>query len=161
MKLYDKNALARFLGMTPKNIDRLVQKGILKPKLGNLFVPGEAVRSYIVYLRGKSPEAADFNEERAKLTRAKRQKAELELSVAEGGLHSSEDIEKVMSTMLINFKSRLSALPAEEADRLAVMTDKVKIFKHLNARVKEILTELSNFEETFQEVIKEDGKEDS
>ena len=161
MKLYDKNALARFLGMTPKNIDRLVQKGILKPKQGNLFLPGESVRSYIGYLRGKSPEAADLNEERAKLTRAKRQKAELELSVAEGELHSSEDIEKVMTTMLINFKSRLSALPAEEADRLAVMTDKVKIFKHLNARVKEILTELSDFEETFKEVIKEDEAEDS
>ena len=85
----------------------------------------------------------------------------MQRTVLLGGLHSSEDIEKVMSTMLINFKSRLSALPAEEADRLAVMTDKVKIFKHLNARVKEILTELSNFEETFQEVIKEDGKEDS
>lgn len=161
MKLYDKNALARFLGMTPKNIDRLVQKGVLRPERGSLFLPGKSVRSYIEYLRGKNPGAADFNEERAKLTRAKRQKAELELSVAEGGFHSSEDIEKVMTTMLINFKTRLSALPAEEADRLAVMTDKAKIFMHLNARVKEILAELSDFEETFKEVIKEDETEDS
>ena len=32
MKLYDKNAVAKFLDMTPKNVERLTQKGILQTK---------------------------------------------------------------------------------------------------------------------------------
>ena len=30
MKLYDKNAVAKFLDMTPKNVERLTDKGVLR-----------------------------------------------------------------------------------------------------------------------------------
>ena len=110
-------------------------------------------------LRDRNPENEeniDLNEERAKLTKAKRLNEELDLSVKKGELHKAEDIEKIMSATLINFKSRLSAIPAEEAEKLATMTDKAKIFVYLNGRIKETLAELSNFEEVFKEEIKED-----
>ena len=139
MKLYDKNAVAKFLDMTPKNVERLTQKGILQTKQGNLYAL-----------------AVDLNEERAKLTKTKRLNEELDLAVKKGELHRSEDIEKVMTAMLINFKSRLSAIPAEEADKLAAMTDKAKIFLYLNDKIKEALNELSDFEGMFKEEIKED-----
>ena len=41
---------------------------------------------------------------------------------------------------------------------MATMTDKAKIFMHLNGKIKEALNELSNFEEMFKEEIKEDEK---
>ena len=41
MKLYDKNAVAKFLDMTPKNVERLTQKGILQTKQGNLYALAE------------------------------------------------------------------------------------------------------------------------
>ena len=119
----------------------------------------EATHAYIKYLRDRNPENEeniDLNEERAKLTKAKRLNEELDLSVKKGELHKAEDIEKIMSATLINFKSRLSAIPAEEAEKLATMTDKAKIFVYLNGRIKEALAELSNFEEVFKEEIKED-----
>ena len=156
MKLYDKNAVAKFLDMTPKNVERLTQKGILQTKQGNLYALAETNRAYIKYLRDRNPEsqeAVDLNEERAKLTKTKRLNEELDLAVKKGELHKSEDIEKVM---LINFKSRLSAIPAEEADKLAAMTDKAKIFLYLNDKIKEALNELSDFEGMFKEEIKED-----
>ncbi len=159
MKLYDKNAVAKFLDMTPKNVERLTQKGILHTTQGNLYSLAETNRAYIRYLRDRNPktqEAVDLNEERAKLTRAKRLNEELDLSVKKGELHKAEDIEKIMTATLINFKSRLSAIPAEEAEKLATMTDKAKIFLYLNGKIKEALTELSNFEEMFKEEIKED-----
>lgn len=118
----------------------------------------EATHAYIKYLRDRNPENEeniDLNEERAKLTKAKRLNEELDLSVKKGELHKAEDIEKIMSATLINFKSRLSAIPAEEAEKLATMTDKAKIFVYLNGRIKEALAELSNFEEVFKEEIKE------
>lgn len=159
MKLYDKNAVAKFLDMIPKNVQRLTEKGILQTKQGGLYSLVEATHAYIRYLRDRNPENEeniDLNEERAKLTKAKRLNEELDLSVKKGELHKAEDIEKIMSATLINFKSRLSAIPAEEAEKLATMTDKAKIFVYLNGRIKETLAELSNFEEVFKEEIKED-----
>lgn len=163
MKLCDKNAVARFLDMTPKNVERLTQKGILQTVRGNLYSLADTNRTYIRYLRDRNPEsqeAVDLNEERAKLTRAKRLNEELDLSVKKGELHRTEDIEKIMSATLINFKTRLSAIPAEEADKLASMTNKAEIFLYLNGKIKEALTELSNFEEIFKEEIKEDEEGD-
>lgn len=156
MKLYDKNAVAKFLNMTPKNVQRLTEKGILQTKQGGLYSLVEATHAYIKYLKDRNPESIDLNEERAKLTKAKRLNEELDLAVKKGELHRAEDIEKIMSATLINFKSRLSAIPAEEAEKLATMTDKAKIFLYLNGKIKEALTELSNFEEMFKEEIKED-----
>ena len=159
MKLYDKNAVAKFLKMTPKNVERLTEKGILTPKQGGLYSLIEANHAYITYLRDHNPENEeniDLNEEKAKLTKAKRQSEELDLAVKKGELHRTEDIERVMSATLINFKTRLSAIPAEEAEKLASMTDKAKIFLYLNDKIKEALAELSNFEVVFKEEIKED-----
>ena len=164
MKLYDKNAVAKFLNMTPKNVQRLTEKGILQPKQGELYSLVEANHAYIKYLREKNPENEEdinFNQERAKLTRAKRLNEELDLATKKGELHKAEDVQKIMSATLINFKSRLSAIPAEEAEKLASMTDKAKIFLYLNAKIKEALTELSNFEEVFKGELKEDEEEDN
>lgn len=124
-----------------------------------MYSLAEATHAYIKYLRDRNPENEeniDLNKERAKLTKAKRLNEELDLSVKKGELHKAEDVEKIMSATLINFKSRLSAIPAEEAEKLATMTDKAKIFVYLNGRIKEALAELSNFEEVFKEEIKED-----
>jgi phage terminase Nu1 subunit (DNA packaging protein) len=126
-----------------------------------LYSLTESSHAYIRYLRDRNPEtgeAVDLNEERAKLAKAKRLKAELELQVEKGELHRAEDVEKIMTATLVNFKSRLSAIPAEEAEKLATMTDKAKIFIYLNDRIKEALAELSNFEAIFKEEIKEDEK---
>lgn len=163
MKLYDKNAVAKFLNMTPKNVQWLTEKGILQPKQGELYSLVETNHAYIKYLREKNPENEEdinFNQERAKLTRAKRLNEELDLATKKGELHKAEDVQKIMSATLINFKSRLSAIPAEEAEKLASMTDKAKIFLYLNAKIKEALTELSNFEEVFKGELKEDEEED-
>ncbi len=159
MKLYDKNAVAKFLDMTPKNVERLTQKEILKTVQGSLYSLADCSRAYIRYLRDRNPEtpeAVDLNVERAKLTRAKRLNEELDLSVKKRELHRAEDVERIMTAMLINFKSRLSAIPAEEADKLASMSDKAEIFLYLDGKIKEALNELSNFEEIFKEEIKED-----
>lgn len=163
LKLYDKNAIATFLAMTPKNVERLTEKGVLKTVgVTKLYSLLETNKNYIRFLRERNPETEEvnLNEERAKLTKVKRRKEELDLALKRGELHSTEDIKKVMSTTLINFKSRLSAIPAEEADKLATMTDKTKIFLYLNEKIKEALEELSSFDEVFQEEVEEDEERD-
>lgn len=161
MRLYDKNALARLLDMTPKNVQKLTEKGVLKERQRGLYAPEEATRCYIHFLRDRNQDAEglDYNEERARLIKAKRINEELELATKQGDLHRSEDVERVITAALINFKSRLSAIPAEEADKLAGMTDRAGIFKHLNGKIKEALAELADFKELLKEVEKLEDEE--
>lgn len=163
IKLYDCNAIARILDMTPKNVKRLTDKGVIKTKSGCLYDFLEANHAYINYLREKNSEAdtdLDFATERARLTKAKRLNEEMDLAVKKGELHRAEDIKKVMSATLINFKTRITAIPAEEAEALAAMNDKSEIFTYLNSRVKEALDELSNFQEVFKDQLKDDEEAD-
>lgn len=153
MKLYDKNVVAKFLDMTPKNVEKLTEKGVLRTKQGSLYSLIESVNDYIRYLRERSPESEEnlnLGEERARLIRTKRLNEEIELEIKKGELHRGEDIEKVVSATLVNFKNRLEAIPAGEAGKLAEMTDKAKIFKHLNGKIKEALCELSDFQGVFK-----------
>ena len=105
-------------------------------------------------------ETIDYNTERAKLVRAKRKNEEYELQLKENQLHAAEDIEAVMTDMLVNFKSRLMAIPSKLAPVLCKKTDKAEIFALLKDHIDEALMELSDFKTTFGERVKEDEKSD-
>lgn len=163
MKVYDKNAVARHLDLTPKRIKQLTDKGILTEFKPGLYDLEKARVDYIRYLRDRNPdteENIDYQTERAKLVRAKRQNEEMDLAVKNGELHKAEDIERVMTAMLINFKSRLSAIPAEQAPKLLEKKDADSIAKLLTKEIKKALMELSDFQTLFCEVIKEDEESD-
>ena len=116
-------------------------------------------RRYINYLRKRNPEsetAVDYNTERALLVRAKRKNEEYELQLKENKLHAAEDIEAVMTDMLVNFKSRLMAIPSKLAPVLSKKTDKAEIFALLKDHIDEALMELSDFKTTFGERAKDE-----
>lgn len=163
MKVYDKNAIARHLDLTPKRIKQLTDKGILTEFRPGLYDREKARVDYIRYLRDKNPETEeniDYQTERARLVRVKRQNEEMDLAVKNGELHKAEDIERVMTAMLINFKARLSAIPAEQAPKLLEKKDADSIAKLLTKEIKKALMELSDFQTLFCEVIKEDEESD-
>ena len=116
---------------------------------------------YINYLRKNSPTEAsiDYNTERAKLVRAKRESQELELRLRKGELHEAQDIEKVMTDTLIKFKARLMAIPAKQSQILSKKKDQTEIFKLLKAAIDEALEELADFQKLFG--CADDEKEDS
>jgi len=160
LKLYNVKAIARILDLSERRIRQLKEKNIIKEYNG---VPGlydliPTNHSYINYLRNRNPESEeniDYNTERAKLVRAKRKDVEYDLGVKEGQLHTSADIEAVMENMLLNFKSRLLALPSKLSPALSKKTDKAEIHRILKDSIDEALNELANFDNTFKE--EEDG----
>ncbi|MCM1217515.1 MAG: hypothetical protein NC331_13885 [Lachnospiraceae bacterium] len=159
MKVFDKNAVARHLDLTPKRVKQLTDKGILKEYRPGLYELGQARVDYIRYLRNQNPEteeSIDYQTERAKLVRAKRKNEEMELAVKSGELHRAEDIERVMSAMLINFKARLMAIPAEQAPKLAGIKEPDKISRIIMGEVRKALLELSDFRTLFCGDVKED-----
>lgn len=156
MKLYNVKAIARILDVTERRVRQLKDENIIQEYNGmpGLYDLIPTTHNYINYLRKRNPESAeniDYNTERAKLVRAKRLNEEYDLGVKEGSLHTSEDVETVMMNMLINFKSRLMAIPAKLSPTLSKKTDKAEIHRILKDSVDEALSELADFSQTFKD----------
>ena len=125
------------------------------PHTKNAPESAEAFKKISWLKKRRGPEPAR-NTERAKLVRAKRKNEEYELQLKENKLHAAEDIEAVMTDMLVNFKSRLMAIPSKLAPVLCKKTDKAEIFALLKDHIDEALMELSDFKTAFGERAKDE-----
>lgn len=158
MKMYTAAAVARRLDMTERNVRLLRDKGVLTEYKPGLYDLQTVTVQYINFLRQKNPEAedkVDYNTERAKLVRAKRESEELELQVRKNELHTTEDVEKALTDMLVNFRTKLMAIPAKLSPIMAKKKDQTEIFKLLKAAIDETLEELSDFDKICEEEEKE------
>lgn len=154
MKMYTAAAVARRLDMTERNVRLLRDKGVLTEYKPGLYDLQTVTVQYINFLRKKNPEAedkVDYNTERAKLVRAKRESEELELQVRKNELHTTEDIEKALTDMLVNFRTKLMAIPAKLSPIMAKKKDQTEIFKLMKAAIDETLEELSDFDKVCKE----------
>lgn len=154
MKMYTAAAVARRLDMTERNVRLLRDKGVLTEYKPGLYDLQTVTVQYINFLRKKNPEAedkVDYNTERAKLVRAKRESEELELQVRKNELHTTEDVEKALTDMLVNFRTKLMAIPAKLSPIMAKKKDQTEIFKLMKAAIDETLEELSDFDKICKE----------
>lgn len=150
--------LAQVLGISDRRIQQLAREGILSPISRGRFRLCDAVQAYIRFLGHATPGKGqvDLKAERAMLTKAKRELAEIELAIARGEVHRSEDVEVVMNDMLSAFRSRILAVPVKTAPRLLAQTDMNTIQNILKADIYEALSELANYNpETFHKRNKE------
>lgn len=161
MKLYTVKAVASWLDLTESRVRQLRKEKIITEYRPGLYDLKTVTHEYINYLRKDSPTEADidYNAERAKLVRAKRENQELELRVRKNELHESKEIEKVMKDTLIKFKAKLMAIPAKQSPILSKKKDKTEIFKILKAAIDEALNELADFQKLFG-YEREDGEKD-
>lgn len=151
MRLYTSKVVADWLGLTERRIRQLRDEGVIEEQMPGLYDLRATTRRYISYLRGGS-----LADERARLTKAKREAAEMENDLRRGTLHKTEDIETGIKTMLLNIRSRFLSLPAKLAPALAAMGgDQAGIFDELKRAIDETLEELRDFRVTF--AVQEDG----
>lgn len=160
MKLYTVDAVARTLGMNPKEIIALTKSGVIQSGYTEqgLYLLEDTAREIICNCRKPEEERenVDYTAERAKFMRAKRLNEEYSLKLRKGELHQSEDVELILSKMIGAFRSRLSAIPSRAAPRAAKLTDSADVFNLLKTLIDEALTELSDFESLFKETNKHD-----
>ncbi len=158
MKLYTAKAVAGWLDLTESRVRQLRKEKIITEYKPGLYELKTVNHEYINYLRKNSPAetSIDYNTERAKLVRAKRESQELELQLRKNELHETEDIERVISDTLIKFKARLMAIPAKQSPILSKKKDQTEIFKLLKAAVDEALEELADFQKLFGYAVDEE-----
>ena len=149
MKLYDAKAVARFLDISERRVRQLRTEGIISELYPGLYDLIDTNHRYINYLRKKNPDSGeqiDYNAERAKLVKAKRENEEYDLRLKRRELHTSEEIERIIETMLVNFRSRLSSIPSKLAPILSKRREIAEIASLIKYQIDEALTELSEFE---------------
>lgn len=154
MKYYTAKALGRVLGVGTDEIVTLTKRGIIKKGFADngLYVLEDTAREIIAGMkRPEDRRAADYATERAKLMRARRQSAEHDLALMEKDLHTSEDVEIVLSRVLAAFKSKVRALPSRLAPQCAKAQSKEEIFTLVKAATDETLQELAAIETLFEE----------
>lgn len=149
MKLYTSKVVADWLAVTPRRVRQLRDEGVLVEKAPGLYDLQSSVVRYISFLR-KGSGNANLNDERAMLTRAKREAAEMENDERRGNLHRTADIEKGLAALCLNMRGRFSGLPAKLSGELAQMSgNQAGIHDKLKAAIDETLEELSRFNVAF------------
>ena len=107
MTLYTSEVVAQHLDVTERRVRQLRDEGIIREKRPGLYNLVDAMTRYIKYVNAGSK--VDLNDERAKLTKVKREAAEMENRVRKAELMEVGDVEKAYSTVMMNFRSRPAA----------------------------------------------------
>lgn len=145
MKLYTSKVVAQWLGLTERRVRQLRDEGVIEEKRPGLYDLQPAVARYIAYIKAGSGKI-NLNDERAGLTRAKREAAEMENKLRMGELHRTEDIETGIKTIFLNARGRFLALPAKLSPTLASMGgNRTAIFDELKKAIEETLEEMSDY----------------
>lgn len=149
MKLYTSSVVADWLAVTPRRVRQLRDEGVLVEKVPGLYDLQSSVVRYISYMR-KGSGNTNLNDERAMLTRAKREAADMENEERRGNLHRTEDIEKGLATLCLNMRGRFSSIPAKLSGELAQMGgNRAGIYDKLKATIDETLEEMSHYDVAF------------
>lgn len=158
MTLYTTKVVAAWLGLTERRVRQLRDEGVIDEQQPGLYDLQATVTRYIQYLRNGSGKIS-LNDERAGLTKAKREAAEMENKLRMGELHRTEDIEAGLKTVFLNIRGRFLALPAKLSPALSSMGgDQAGIFDELKKAIDEVLEEMSDYRAAF--AVK-DGDEDA
>lgn len=132
-------ALADLLDLSEQRVGILTKTGTLTrgPKGYHLRT---AVRAYLQFLRSKT---GSLTNERARLTKAQADLAELRLQARSGELVLLSEVEKAVFASNRRARDRMQNIPARVSGILAAESDQAKIFAILTREIHEALEELS------------------
>lgn len=135
--------LGKILNLTTRRINQLAQEGILQRDYSGKFDLRKAIPAYIDYQLNESDE---LKLEKTAHEKIKREKSELELKLMKNELHRSEDVEAVMTDMILRCRSRLLNIPSKAAPLIIGYKDVMRIQNVLQKQIEEALNELADYE---------------
>lgn len=137
--------LAQILGITERRVNQLVkEEKILEKDPNGKFNLQNNIYNYYKFKFCKDEEI-DFAIERAKHERAKREMAEIELAKLKNKMHDAEDVERVLTGMLINFRNRMLTIPVKVAPKVIGQKNIAVINEILRQEIQDALQELSEY----------------
>lgn len=145
--------LEKILQVSDRRIRQLAEENIIVRVSKGRYRLMESISNYILTLKvsmevGNSQSVdgeLNLDDEKAIHERVKRHISELKLKTMQGELHKSEDVERVMTDMLISIKSKLLSMPSKLAPMLVARNDIDFIKRTISAEVLEVLNELKDY----------------
>lgn len=160
MTLYTSKVVAQWLCLSERRVRQLRDEGVIQEARPGLYDLQPTVARYIQYLGGAGKE--NLNEERRRLTAAKREAAEMDNEQRRGDLHSTADFEKGIKTMLLNVRSRFLIIPAKLSPTLAAgQLTQAGIYDLLKQAIDEALEEMSQYNAAMAVPENDDGREET
>ncbi len=149
----NSSTLEKIIGVSDRRIRQLAEENIIVRAAKGRYKLMESITNYILTLK-VSIEAAesdtpdgglDLDTEKAIHERVKRHISELKLKAMKGELHKSEDVERVMTDMLVSMKTKLLSLPSKLAPMLVSRNDIDYVREAIMREVLEALNELKEY----------------
>jgi phage terminase Nu1 subunit (DNA packaging protein) len=144
--------LAKLFNLTAVRVQQLVSDGVVIRVARGKYDLWQSIRNYIKYLQerkvnqwtGTEGEPDGYTQHRARLTKAKADKAEVEAALIKGTAHEAQAVSAVWSDMVANARAKLLALPTKLAAQLEGMTIAERQ-SAIHTVVLQALTELSEY----------------
>ncbi len=145
--------LEKIIGVSDRRIRQLAEENIIIRAAKGRYKLMDSISNYILTLKvaiesgnSESPDGEiDLEEEKAIHERVKRHISELKLQTMKGDLHKSEDVERVMTDMLVSIKTKLLSMPTKLAPILVSRNDIDFVRNAINREVLDALNELKDY----------------
>lgn len=162
--------LGDMFGVSDRRIRQMAEEGIVSRAAKGRYKLVDSIKNYLLTIKlaaeGVGIELADgeinLDEEKGLHERVKRHISELKLQIMKGGLHKAQDVEIVMTDMLVAFKTRMMNIPSKVAPILE-SRDAAFIKDRLTSEVIEALNELKDYDPRAfysEEYVEEDESDD-
>ena len=159
--IYNRKVIAQMLCISEKRVKQLTEEGIIEEFSDGHYQMRPAVQGYIRYLqsivannegREKEREShkSGYDAEREKLTRIKREDAELDLQVKRNEWHHASRVKFLVTNSLMALKAKLETLPYKILPQLMGVQDGAEkseiVLALLKKSIAETLEELSAYD---------------
>lgn len=146
------STLGKILNLSERRIRQLAEVGVVEKVKRGQYKLIDNIQRYIMYIKTndeasdiESDNKLDLDREKALYERVKRKQAELKLAAMKGTMHESKDVERVMSDMLANFRSKVLGIASKVAPMLVARDNITEIQNLIQKECFEALSELSEY----------------
>ncbi len=148
--------LAEHLGMSHKNANELIKKGVIEAKGRGKYDLDVARNQYITHVREIAAGRAkvgdlDLQEERARLAKEQADAKEMENEVLRGSLVAIEDVALSMEKQLTRVRTKLLAVPTKVAPEAHASSNVKEVQQLLEDAIIEALNELVGYSQEESE----------
>lgn len=144
---YPVATIAKLLMLSDRRVQQLTSEGVIPKAERGRYELAPAVQGYIRYLQDRSHRGSDspidYHVEKARLTKAQADTAEIELAKARADVASVAQIERNLSGLFAEVRSNLRNVPDRVVSALIGMTDEREFKTILLREIDLVLTALA------------------
>lgn len=140
--------IARLFDISIEHVRRLARDGVIFPGSPGRYYAARSIHGYVKWLRARAKGRDEVAEtQRARLTGAKAEIAEMNRRKMAGELLDAQMISSRMSKVAFNMRNMMGAMPSKLAPILISMSDPVQVEQAIKREINAVVEE---FEREFQ-----------